>query len=141
MNELIFQPMITVVVLTAVVWVVLYVKRIRAMRHAGKPAQAYAVPDSITEFLPEKANYPANNFKNLFELPVLFYVLCIYLYATGAVDATYLAAAWLFAGFRVLHSLVHCTVNIVMLRFVVYFAGAIVLWFMLGRIALDLFTT
>lgn len=139
MNELIFQPMIAVVTLTAVVWVVLYVTRIRAMRRAGKPAQAYTVPDRITEFLPEKANYPANNFKNLFELPVLFYVLCIYLYVTGNVDATYLAAAWLFAGLRALHSLVHCTVNIVMLRFVLYFAGGIVLWFMLGRIAIGLY--
>jgi len=141
MNELIFQPMIAVVVLTAVVWVVMYVTRIRAMRQAGKPPQAYTVPDRINEFLPEKANYPANNFRNLFELPVLFYVLCIYLYASGTVDATYLAAAWLFAGLRVLHSLVHCTVNIVMLRFVVYFAGGIVLWLMLGRIALGLFAT
>jgi hypothetical protein len=139
MNELIFQPMMAVVTLTAVVWFAMYVTRVRAMRQAGKPVQAYTVPDRITEFLPEKANYPANNFKNLFELPVLFYVMCIYLYVTGNVDVVYMIAAWLFAGLRVLHSLVHCTVNIVILRFQVYFAGGIVLWFMLARIAVDLF--
>jgi len=132
-NELIFQPMLGVMGLTAVVWFVLYAKRIPAMKKAGVPVQSYTMPDKTDEFLPEAVNYPAYNFKNLFELPVLFYGLCLYLYVTASVDTAYLVAAWLFFVFRVAHSIVHCTANIVMLRFYLYAAAALALWFMLGR--------
>lgn len=132
-NELILQPMLGMMGLTAVVWFVLYAKRIPAMKKAGVPVQVYTTPDKTGELLPDTVNYPANNFKNLFELPVLFYGLCLYLYVTGNVDTTYIVAAWLFFAFRVGHSIVHCTVNIVMLRFYLYAAAALALWVMLGR--------
>lgn len=74
-----------------------------------------------------------NNFKNLFELPVLFYGLCLYLFVTQSATSADVYAAWLFFGFRVLHSAIHCTVNIVIARFAAYFGAALVLWFMLAR--------
>ncbi len=133
MPESIFLPMLGMMALTAIVWFVMYARRIPAMRKARLPAQAYTTPETIPQHLPEFVNYPANNLKNLFELPVLFYALCLYLYATGHVDQAYVISAWLFFAFRVLHSIVHCTRNIVMLRFYLYSAAALVLWFMLGR--------
>ena len=132
-TNLILQPMLAMMALTAVVWVVLYARRIPAMKRARKPVQVYTTPDRVIEYLPESVNYPAHNFKNLCELPVLFYGLCLYLEVTATVDATYVATAWSFVVFRVLHSLVHCTSNIVMLRFYLYLGGALALWFMLGR--------
>jgi len=132
-NELILQPMLGMMVLTAVVWFVMYAKRIPAMRNARVPAQTYTTPEKAIELLPESVNYSAYNLKNLFELPVLFYALCLFLYVTAAVDMTYVIAAWLFLVFRVLHSFVHCTSNVVMLRFYLYSAAALALWFMLGR--------
>jgi len=137
-NNLILWPMIGMMVLTAVVWFVLYAKRIPAMKKAGVPVQTYTTPDKTVVLLPDAVNYPANNFKNLFELPVLFYGLCLFLYVTGSVDKTYVIAAWLFFAFRVLHSIVHCTSNIVMLRFYLYLAAALALWFMLGRAVIGL---
>jgi hypothetical protein len=137
-NDLILQPMVGMMVLTAVVWFVLYAMRIPAMKKAGVPVQTYTTPDKTLELLPDAVNYPANNFKNLFELPVLFYGLCLFLFVTGSVDKAYVIAAWLFFGFRVLHSVVHCTSNIVMLRFYLYLAAALALWFMLGRAAIGL---
>ena len=101
------------------------------------PAQAYTTPDKAAELLPEAVNYPAYNLKNLFELPVLFYGLCLFLYVTDGVDTGYVIAAWVFFAFRVVHSFVHCTSNIVMLRFYLYSAGALALWFMLGRAVVD----
>lgn len=132
-NEQILLPMLGVMVLTAVIWFVLYAKRIPAMRKVGKPAQTYTTPDRGIELLPEEASYAAYNFKNLFELPVLFYGLCLYLYVTATADSVDVFAAWLFLMFRVIHSAIHCTVNIVMARFLTYCAGAFALWFMLGR--------
>ncbi|MGB5625547.1 MAG: MAPEG family protein [Woeseiaceae bacterium] len=136
-NDLILQPMIVMMLLTAGVWLVLFAKRIPAMRAAKLPAQTYTTPDKTIELLPEAVSYPSNNLKNLFELPVLFYALCLLLYVTGNVDAVYLSAAWAFVGFRFLHSLIHVTINIVMVRFLCYLIASVALWFMLARAAID----
>jgi len=132
-NSAIFLPMLSTMGLTAVVWFYMYARRIPAMYKAGLVAQTYTTPDTVAEHLPEEVNYSAYNLKNLFELPILFYGLCLYLGASGNTDALYVAAAWAFFIFRVLHSIVHCTKNIVMLRFNLYLGGAVVLWLMLGR--------
>ena len=141
MNEQILMPMLGMMLLTAVVWFVLYARRIPAMQKVGKPAQAYTTPDKGAELLPEEVSYPSNNFKNLFELPVLFYALCLYLYVTGTAESLDVVAAWLFLLFRVVHSAIHCTVNIVMARFAAYSAAALALWFMLARAILGALQT
>ena len=137
-NELILQPVVTLMLLTGVVWVVLFAKRIPAMKQARLPTQTWTTPDKVVELLPEAISYPANNLKNLFELPVVFYALCLMLYATGAVDSVYVYAAWVFVAFRAVHSLIHCTVNHVMARFMCYLVASLVLWFMVVRAALGL---
>ena len=132
----ILQPMLAMMVLTVVVWFWLYARRIPAMYRAGKPAQAYTTADKAAEFLPDAVNFPSSNFKNLFELPVLFYALCLYLFVTGTADRVDVIAAWGFVGLRTAHSVVHCTVNIVILRFYLYLAASIALFLMLGRAVL-----
>ncbi len=134
-SMMILKPVLAMLVLTFVVWVVMFARRIPAMYKIGKPAQTYTTPDKIG-ILPEAVNYPAYNFRNLLELPVVFYVLCFYLHISGTADGTYVVSAWVFVALRVLHSLVHCTSNTVMTRFRLYAAGALVLWFMLGRAVL-----
>ena len=72
-------------------------------------------------------------------MPVLFYALSLYLFATNEVDGVYVAAGWVFAAFRVLHSAMHCTANVVIVRFWLYAVSALALWFMLIRAALAYF--
>ncbi len=139
-NGQILQPMIGLMLLTAIVWFYMYAKRIPAMKSARVPVQTYTIPEKVVELLPASVNYAAYNLKNLFELPVLFYGLCLVLYVTETVDSAFVVAAWSFLVLRVLHSIVHCTVNIVMLRFYLYAAGALVLWFMLARAAFIIFS-
>lgn len=78
--------------------------------------------------------------KNLFEIPVLFYALALYLFVTRQVDAVDLDAAWIFVAFRVAHSAIHCTINIVIVRFYIYALSTLALWFMLLRAALQYFS-
>jgi hypothetical protein len=132
-GQAIFLPMLVTMTLTAVVWFLIYSKIITAMRRAGVSAQTYTTPDTVAEYLPDEVNYSANNLKNLFEVPILYYGLCLYLFVSGNVDIAYVIAAWLFFLFRVFHSIVHCTKNIVMLRFYLYAGAALAVWFMLGR--------
>ena len=70
----------------------------------------------------------SDNFRNLFELPVLFYVAVFVAMLTDQVTPISIALAWAFVALRVLHSAVHCTYNRVMHRFVLYVAGALVLF-------------
>jgi len=138
-DDAIFQPMLAMMLLTALVWVLLYARRIPAMQAARRPVQKYTTPEKAIELLPEAVNYPAYNLKNLFELPVLFYALCLMLHVTGNVDSVYLAAAWGFVAFRALHSLIHCTINRVMARFVCYLISSLLLWLMLARATIGIF--
>jgi len=68
----------------------------------------------------------------------VLYAVCLVIFVTDSVDAGYLIAAWVFVAFRVLHSLIHCTVNIVMPRFLSYLVASLALWFMVLRAAIDL---
>jgi hypothetical protein len=67
-----------------------------------------AVPGARARRSPPGVSNPSDNFKNLFEIPVIFYALALVLFVTGQVDAAYVTAAWVFAAFRALHSAVHC---------------------------------
>ncbi|MDJ0938210.1 MAG: MAPEG family protein [Woeseiaceae bacterium] len=130
----IFAPFIGMCVLTFAVWTYMYVRRIHFMHVNRIGAERLRTPERATEIFSEDVACAANNLRNLFELPVIFYALCLYLFVTNGVDPLHVISAWAFLGFRVLHSLVHCTINVVMLRFVFYVLGAAALWFMLARV-------
>ena len=135
----IFGPLFAMLGLTAAVWLFMYVRRIRFIRASGLTPEQLAVPGRLAELSPAAVSNPSDNLKNLFEIPVLFYALALLLFVSGQVDAPYLAAAWTFVVFRILHSAVHCTVNIVMLRFALYLFSTLALWFMAGRAAIAYF--
>lgn len=77
----------------------------------------------------------ANNFRNLFELPVLFYVLAVLMLILDDVDVTQVVLAWLFVVTRYLHSFIHLGYNRVEHRFFAYVAGLLVLLVMWLRFA------
>jgi hypothetical protein len=133
----IFGPFLATMLLTVVVWVVLYVRRIRFLNESGLTPEELALnPGKLAALQPVSVSNPSDNFKNLFEVPVLFYALCLYLFAMQQVDAGYVAAGWVFAGFRVLHSAVHCTFNRINLRFFFYLVATLAVFAMLARATL-----
>jgi hypothetical protein len=127
-------PFVGTMVLTMLVWLYMYVRRIPfIMRNQLTPQQL--TPSELARLSPPAVANPSDNLKNLFELPTIFYAVVLYLYASQQVDEWYLVAAWVFFGFRVLHSVVHCTFNFVPLRFGLYAISALALWLMVLRIA------
>jgi len=130
----IFGPFFATMGLTLAVWIYLYAKRIPFIRSLGDVD--LSVPGELARLSPASVSNPSDNFENLFEMPVLFYALSLYLFVTGQVDGAYVAAGWIFAGFRALHSAVHCTFNHVLTRFWLYCASCLALFTMLGRAAL-----
>jgi hypothetical protein len=135
----ILVPFIGMMLLTLLVWVYMYVRRLGYLFSHGIDAQSVATPEKAARIIPEEVNNASNNLKNLFELPVLFYALCLYLFITGQVDAWYLACAWAFLFFRAIHSVIQCTINRVLPRFLVYALASLALWIMVIRSAWHLF--
>ena len=131
----IFAPFFAQMVLTFLVWVYMYSRRIPFIVSSGlKPDQM--TPAEFARLSPPGVSNPSDNLKNLFEIPTLFYALVLYLFVAQHVDAVYMVAAWVFVVFRVLHSLVHCTVNIIIVRFWLYAISTLAVWFMLARAAI-----
>ncbi len=134
--QAIFGPFLATMLLTFAVWVYMYVRRIHFIETSKLRPQDLAIPGELARLSPPAVSNPSDNLKNLFEMPVLFYALTLYLFATGQVDTVYVYAGWTFAAFRALHSAVHCTFNRVMLRFWLYAVSTAALWFMVIRAAL-----
>ena len=137
----IFGPFLALMALTLVVWITLYVTRIRFFVKERIHPQTVASRKQAAAVIPDDVNKAANNFNNLCELPVLFYALCLYLYVTGNVDMFYVVAGWSFVGLRMLHSGVQCTTNHVMTRFRLYMLSSLALWAMLLRAIWQFFVT
>jgi hypothetical protein len=132
----IFAPFLTMMLLTLVVWFYMYSQRIPLIRKSKINPNALTAAE-LARISPPSVSNPSDNLKNLFELPTLFYGLALYLFVANKVDEVYLIGAWTFAAFRVSHSAVHCTINIVLLRFWLYCIAALALWFMVVRAALS----
>ena len=129
----IFAPAFAMVALTFVVWWRMFFMRIGQMKRERIHPQAVATSAQATAKLTDSR--AADNFRNLFELPVLFYLALGVAFAFRTEDGALLALAWLFVALRAIHSAIHCSYNKVMHRFYAYFAGGIVmfaLWAWLG---------
>ena len=135
----IFGPFFATMFLTLVVWVYMYIRRISFITGNKLNSQDLAVPGELARLSPPAVSNPSDNLKNLFEIPVLFYALVLYLFATKRVDAAYVDAAWVFVAFRAMHSAVHCTFNLMMLRFYLYLFSTLAVWLIALRAALAYF--
>ena len=87
----ILGPVFAMVFLTFIVWVYTYIRRISFINRNRISPKDLAVPGALAELSPPAVSNPSDNFKNLFEMPVLFYALALSLFITNQVDATYLA--------------------------------------------------
>ena len=135
-TRLIWWPAVAMAFLTFAVVLRMFRVRIAQIKREHIRLQSIATSAQAATKLTDSG--PADNFRNLFELPVLFYLALVVAAQTGQVGAPVLALAWAFVALRVLHSAIHCSYNKVMHRFCVYFAGAWVLWLLWGAVALGL---
>ena len=129
----IFAPAFAMVGLTFVVWWRMFFSRVGQMKRERIHPQAVATSAQAAAKLTDSR--AADNFRNLFELPVLFYAALFVAALTGLVTPVSLALAWIFVALRVLHSAIHCGYNKVMHRFYAYVVGGFVLfalWAWLG---------
>jgi hypothetical protein len=126
-------PAFALALLTFVVLLRMFVVRVGELRRLRiHPQRVATSAQAAQKFVDTRA---ADNFRNLFELPVLFYAALAIAFAIGAADRTTLALAWLFVVLRIAHSLIQCSYNRVMHRFGVYAAGVVTLCALWLRLA------
>jgi len=126
MNSAIILPVIALVVLTAVVWTRLYVERIRELRQRRIDPQVLATSAMVGQTM--QRVQASDNFKNLFEVPVLFYALCAVLVSAQHVSSFFVIGAWVYVALRYIHSFIHLTYNRVIHRFAVYVLSTVILF-------------
>ena len=100
---------LAMVMLTAAVGVLLLFTRVQEMR--TKRIHPQAASTSVKMAARLENVQPADNFRNLFEVPVLFYALVAVAIAVGHVPGWLVVCAWVFFALRTVHSLIHCTYN------------------------------
>jgi hypothetical protein len=87
---------------------------------------------------PDRIAATSRHVVNLFETPVLFYVVAILAYVTEQTGALMVALAWAYVSTRVVHSWIHLTSNVVIWRFRVFIVSWLLLLAMWVTLAVGL---
>lgn len=106
--ELILWPMAIQILLTILLFFPL-IKRKKASVAAGTANLKKSALDNSA--WPEDVIKVSNNLANQFQIPVLFYVLCLTFYVTNGVSLLVLGLAWVFSLSRIFHAYVHIGSN------------------------------
>lgn len=122
----ILWPTFALVALTYGVWFFLYVQRFAHMRRQPPTREDFATGSAALRYF-EPVEMPANNLRNLFEMPVLYFALVPLLLVTDRAGAAQVALAWAYVALRALHSYVQIVVRKVPVRFIVYVLSCAVL--------------
>lgn len=132
-------PVIALVLWSAVIWCWMYATRIPAITKAKMVMDSQAASGAQMALLPAEVRWKADNYNHLMEQPTLFYAVAISLAVLGDVSSLSVSMAWAYVGLRVVHSLVQCLGNKILVRFSVFVLGSLVLFALAGRAAMQVF--
>jgi hypothetical protein len=133
----ILASVIALAFLHLIMSVALYATRIPAMIAMKMSARKLARPGG-RESLPAWARNVADNYNHLAEAPTVFYAVAIVIVVLGKADMVHLWCAWTYVALRYIHSAIHATVNIVLLRFAIFVLSWVALGVMIVRTGLNL---
>lgn len=120
----IFLPVLVQILITISGYLLLGVRKSRAVKSNNVDLEKAALDNDAW---PDYVRVVSNNIRNQFQVPVLFYVLCILFYSIDAVSAMVLYLAWAFVISRAIHAYIHMSSNFVPARFTVFTIGFIII--------------
>ena len=124
-----FWPAFAQVVLTLVVMVAMGRARVRSVARRKQAIDVVAL--NRAEDWDDEATKAANNYKNQFEMPVLFFAAIAVGLSLKLADPVIVGLAWVFVTARVAHAVVHLTFNKIMVRgsiWLVSVAAMLAMW-------------
>lgn len=125
----ILGPVVALVAWSLVMMLWMYATRFPAMKRKGISLKGRVggrggALDGVVE---DEVQWKAHNYNHLMEQPTLFYAIALALALMGEGGGINLILAWGYVGFRVLHSLVQATNNVVRTRFLLFTAASLCL--------------
>ncbi|WP_075178386.1 MAPEG family protein [Neptunomonas phycophila] len=120
----IIYPMFALVVVTFVVGLSMGAARLISVKKGQvnpkyyKLLTGYEAPENIIKL--------SNNFSNLLEVPILFYILGVLLVALDISNSVILILAWCFVALRIVHSVIHITYNHPKHRFYAFLTSSLI---------------
>jgi len=124
-NHLFEQP-VAFYVVTLSIFLVMAFGRLRSM---DNPQDAAHTKD-IKGTMPAWVERTGDNYNHLFEQPVAFYVVTLSIALINSYDSLMVQLAWAFVVLRIIHSLVQLTFNMVLVRFLLFAAGWLIIAYM-----------
>ena len=133
----ILWPTFALVALVFVVFAVMFAKRFGHIRANPPRADDLASGEAALRYF-APVEMPANNFRNLFEMPVLYFALVPLLLITNQDSVAQVALAWIYVALRYLHSFIHIGPKKVPVRAMLCVLTAVILSVMWIGFAIDI---
>jgi hypothetical protein len=127
MHAHILGPVVALAAWTLVMMTWMYATRFPAMRSKGisLKGRVGGKGGDLDGVVEPQVQWKAHNYNHLLEQPTLFYAMAIVLALLGGGDVWInLALAWGYVAFRVVHSLIQATTNVVRWRFYAFLGGS-----------------
>ncbi len=125
--KFILWPVLAHIFLILLIYGLLGYRKAKAVKTGGVNLKATALDNKAW---PDAVLKVSNNIDNQFEIPVVFFVLCLLFYGLDKVDDVVLSLAWAFVVSRYAHAYVHVGSNYVPLRLRIFALGSLILLIM-----------
>lgn len=113
-----YFPCLAMLLLTSLVMLRMFILRVRAVKNKDIEIKYFKTYNE--GMAPRLMLQTDRHFINLFEAPVLFYMVCAFTVITFQVDFQMLIAAWSYVFFRIIHAFIHLTTNKIRTRMLAY---------------------
>ena len=127
MNQIaLLTPVFVLILWTFTIFLIMSYGRTRFM----KDPQDAAHTKDLKGTLPAWVERAADNYNHLFEQPVAFYAVTLAIALINSIDLLMMQLAWAFVTLRIIHSLVQLTFNLVLVRFMIFLIGWLIIAYM-----------
>ena len=119
-------PVFVLILWTFIIFLIMSYGRTRFM----KDPQDAAHTKDLKGTLPAWVERTGDNYNHLFEQPIAFYVVTLAIASINSIDPLMMQLAWAFVILRIIHSLVQLTFNLVLIRFMIFLIGWLIIAYM-----------
>ena len=127
MNQVaLLTPVLFLTLWTFIIFLIMAFGRVSSMKN---PQDAAHTKD-IQGTMPAWVERTSDNYNHLFEQPVAFYAVALSIALINNFDSFMVQLAWAFVILRIIHSLVQLTINIVLVRFLLFASGWLIIAYM-----------
>ena len=127
MNQIaLLTPVFVLILWTFTIFLIMSYGRTRFMKDPKDAAHTKDLKGTLPAWV-ERAD---DNYNHLFEQPVAFYAVTLAIALINSIDPLMMQLAWAFVTLRIIHSLVQLTFNLVLVRFMIFLIGWLIIAYM-----------